>query len=426
MLLRQVTIPGQLLATSRYGDFGGDVRVGDLTGNGQIDFLVYRTVDGVKPCFIGAFDLAGRVLWQKGSGGGQPARPGPVAVFDIDGDGDSEVVCFFHDPDASSSPNSLKDVLVQILDGRTGQIENSVHPSMLDSIQGEGPNWVHQRILAANLHGDESPRCFVVKLGTSVTAFDCELRILWTYENPWHEYTRCPAYIPCVGDIDADGKDEVNGGYFLLDDDGTVLWEEQLGRNMDSVAIAPWDNGVQRAFCSGFGHVVDVDGNVILELGEDVVPHGQELRVAHFDPAVPGPQMMIRHKGHTPDVILVDRQGSIIREFRLNESPNNTGMEAIYWHGPDQPALLYNGGVLWRGNGERFSDLAELPKAKGDSRQGWYHCVPVDLLDNSGEEIIVYNPWDANVFLFARANSEVVAFKEFTPGPRQYNVRLMD
>ena len=76
------------------------------------------------------------------------------------------------------------------------------------------------------------PNVVIIKLGTTVLAFNEDLEILWTYTNPWDEYTKCPAYIPSVGDIDGDGKDEVNGGYFLLDDDGSVIWEEQLGRNM--------------------------------------------------------------------------------------------------------------------------------------------------------------------------------------------------
>jgi hypothetical protein len=72
---------------------------------------------------------------------------------------------------------------------------------------------------------------------------------------------------------------------------------------MDSVTIAPWDDGKMRAFGSGFGHVLDTKGNILLKLGEEIVPHGQELRVAHFDPTVPGQQMMIRYEGHQPQVM---------------------------------------------------------------------------------------------------------------------------
>jgi len=426
ILSNKIAIPDQLLTRSQYGNFGGDIRIGDLSGNDQIDFVVYRSIDGVKPCFIGAFDIKGQVLWQIGKGGEQPLRPGPVAVYDIDGDENTEVISFFHDSNITSSPESLKDVYLQMLDGKTGEILKKSQPSQFFGIQGSGPNWVHQRILITNLTGQQTPHEFIIKLGKTILAFDDQLRVMWTYTNPWDEYGHCPAYIPCVGDIDDDGKDEVNGGYFMLDDDGTVLWEKRLGKHMDSVTFAEWDNGNLRAFCSGYGHVMDHLGNVIVKLGPELVPHGQELRIAHFDNSVPGQQMMIRYNGHTPEVMLVSQTGKQIRRFRVNESPNNTGMEAIHWHGPDAPALLYNGGVLWKGNGEKFSDLPHLPAVKGDKKMGWYHCIPVDAYESPGEELLVYNPWDQYVLLYSKQSQGGATFKKFEAGPRQYNVRLMD
>ena len=84
---------------------------------------------------------------------------------------------------------------------------------------------------------------------------------------------------------------------------------------MDSVAITPWDNGKLRAICSGAGHILDEKGNVILRLGEQLVPHGQEARVADFDPESPGPEMIIRYNGHSPNVMVVANTGSILRRF---------------------------------------------------------------------------------------------------------------
>ena len=63
----------------------------------------------------------------------------------------------------------------------------------------------------------------MVKLGDTHVAFDDELNVLWTYQTKWVDYSKCPAYIPAVGDIDGDKRDEVNSGYFMLDGDGKLL-----------------------------------------------------------------------------------------------------------------------------------------------------------------------------------------------------------
>jgi hypothetical protein len=431
ILYRKVAVPPEATAPAeggpRAGRYGGDVRIGDLTGDGRCDFVVYRSADGgMKPCFLAAFDMEGRLLWKAGAGGGQPARPGPVAVHDIDADGCAEVICFFHDPRVACEPASLADAAIQVRDGRTGRILRRAAPKELTDRRGRGPNWVHQRILVANFRGRKRPRDFLVKLGDTLVAFSDELRVLWTYRIRWNEYSRCSAYIPAVGDIDGDGRDEVNGGYYLLDARGRALWARQLGRHMDSVAIEQWDGGRVRAICSGFGHVMAADGQVVLRLGERLVPHGQEVRVARFTAETPGKQMMIRYNGHRPDVMLVGNDGRVLRRFRLNSSPNETGMEAVQWFGRERPALLYNGGVLWRGTGEVFAELGGLPEPRGQAKMGWYHCIPADVCGDRREEVVVYNPWDRYVYVYTPAPLAEKAYRGYRPTARQYNARLMD
>ena len=77
---KKITVPKKLRVQNDSLDYGGDIRIGDLTNNSQVDFIVYRGAEGdkngaTKPCFIGAFDM--------------------VAIHDIDNDGQTEVVCFF-------------------------------------------------------------------------------------------------------------------------------------------------------------------------------------------------------------------------------------------------------------------------------------------------------------------------------------------
>lgn len=429
-LWHEISIPDSLLQSEEWKGqqlhYGGDMRIGDLDGDGRLDFLVFRSEDaGLKPSFMGAFTLEGTVLWQVGEGGDQPARPGSVVVYDFDGDGADEVLHFWHDPMVESSVENMGDVLIQIRRGTDGKVLRESRPEVLATCEGEGPNWVHQRLLIANLRGESRPRDFVVKLGEKVLAFDDALNLLWSYEIPWNEYAACSAYIPAVGDIDGDGRDEVTGGYYLLDDDGEVMWAKQLGPNMDSVAIAPWDEGRMRVVASGGGYVLDCEGVPLIHLDNELVPHGQEVRTGDFDASSPGQEMIIRWNGHNQEAMLVSVTGEVLRQFELNESPNNTGMELVYWNGPSESPLLYNGGMLWSA-GDMFAELPGLPDPVGPSRMGWYHCIPVDIAGDGREEIVLYNPWESVVRIYGAEDVDSSVSRTYRSTSRQYNARLMD
>ncbi len=444
LLWRKVAIPEAFLTTRKGHTFGGDLRIGDLDGDGQCDLLVYRCnhgapsgahMGGMKPCFLGAFHLDGSVLWQAGQGGNHPSRPMSVAVADFTGDGADDVVCFWHraSQDVQADWRSLADVVVQIRDGRTGRVLRETAPKEITRARMKDPggsNWVHQRLLLADFHGEGRPHDLVVKLGDTYVALDHDLAVLWTYRSPWVKYSQCPAYTPSVGDIDGDGRDEVNGGYFLLDDDGTPLWEKQLGRNMDSVVIAPWDHGKMRAICSGFGHVMDAEGKAVLALGGDEVPHGQEVRVANFRGDLPGPELVLRHKGHTTDLLVVSSSASepIVDRLQINFSPTNVGMEPVYWNGPDQPALLYNGGWLWDLQEKTGPSLPDLPPPNGNKihRMGFYHAIPANLCGDGREELVLWDPTARHVYIYAQKPVQDGVFTKYQGGPRQYNPRLMN
>lgn len=442
VLYRRLPVPEPFLAERNGHQFSGDLLIGDLNSDGRCDFLVYRCRHGaprgahrggIKPVFLGAFDIDGRPLWQAGEGGNQPSRPMSVAVRDWTADGADDVICFWHrpDPETPADWQSLADVVIQLRDGITGRVLREAAPHAITERQKQDPvgaNWIHQRLLLADFRGLGEPRDLAVKLGDTCIALDEQFRVLWTFQSEWVEYGRCPAYIPAVGDIDDDGRDELLTGYHLIDDDGSLLWQQQLGPHMDSVAIDRWQ-GDMRAFCSGYGHVMSANGDVVLSLGREQVPHGQELRVADFDSSYSGNEFVVRAFGHRPTVHVVSSAaGAIIRTFDLQDSPTNVGMEPVYWNGPDRPALLFNGGWLWDLERAAGHPLPELPPPNGGDvhRMGFYHAIPANLCGDNREELVVWDPTATEIFIYSPSPLDRSLTPEYHHGPRQYNPRLMD
>lgn len=197
LLYSKVALPPAFTRPDASGRrIGGDLRIGDLTGDGQADLLVYNALGGIKPCFLGAFSLAGEPLWAMGDRDltaldadslGRlatiaPDRPGPVAICDIDQDGQQEVLCFLVDPHVKrTSKWNLADVHIAILNGRTGAVKRCTAPEELTrcNAYADGEmhiaNYVHQRLVIANFSGHDQPRDFVVKLGSDILAFNDQL-----------------------------------------------------------------------------------------------------------------------------------------------------------------------------------------------------------------------------------------------------------
>lgn len=444
-LYKRVAIPDAFLNETAGQRWGGDIRIGDLTGDGTVDFLLYKALGGIHPCFLGAWTLDGEPLWCLGDKylevknadskdtsltTQSPDRPGPVAIYDIDADGQSEVICFWVDTEVSEvSKWDLSAIRLLILDGATGEIKHSTVSDVLRQcdayVDGELhiPNYVHQRLMIANLCGNPQPQDFVVKVGVNVLAFNHELELLWQYTDRWYRYPKHSAYIPAVGDFNGDGLDEVNGGNFGLAADGTVLWDEFLGDNIDSVLVEEWDGHI-RAILSGGGQVLDSEGNVLFSLGFDEVPHGQEIRCGNLL-SDSSSNLVIRYNGHHPDLIVVNNDGQIHSRFRVDETPNNTGLEIIRWNGTGKQELIYSPAALYDDEGNKVVSFPDLPPPTG-GKMGWYHCFPADVCGDAREEVVLYDPYSDAVYIYTPQPFHSDQYNGYQHTPRQYNARLMD
>ena len=445
-LYKRVAIPEAFLNETDGSTWGGDIRIGDLTGDGTVDLLVYKSLGGIHPCFLGAFTLEGEPIWSLGDKHLairdadakdtplttlSPDRPGPVAIYDIDADGQAEVICFWVDAAAPEvSKWDLSAIRLMILDGATGAVKHMLAPDALRQCNAYAeselhiPNYVHQRLMIANFSGNAQPQDFVVKVGVNVLAFNHKLELLWHYTDKWFRYPNHSAYIPAVGDFNGDGLDEVNGGNYGLAADGTVLWNHYFGANTDSVLVSEWD-GNKRAILSGGGQVVNAEGSPLLSLGFDIVPHGQEIRCGKLLPDGPTNALVIRHNGHHPDLMVVDNNGQITSRFRVDETPNNTGLEIIGWHDAKTTELIYSPAALYDSAGNKVVTFPELPPPTG-GKMGWYHCFPADVCGDARDEVILYDPYSDTVYIYTPTPFQPDLFGGYQHTERQYNARLMD
>ena len=150
-----------------------------------------------------AIQLDGKTLWhwgQPNTGVPQLAYDVPVQIYDLDGDGNPEVYL------------SIEEYLL-VLDGRTGKELRRL--KLPDGLK------VADCITFANLRGGPRARDIIIKdRYTQLWAYTDDWKLLWHWKPD--KYKTC--HQPTIIDIDGDGRDEVMGGYTMLDDNGHELW----------------------------------------------------------------------------------------------------------------------------------------------------------------------------------------------------------
>ena len=221
---------------------------GDLNGDGRMELLLVQGNGGIDDRYVPhqvqcltAYDLDGRLLWQKGVPDSDAGRNGsdfPAQIADIDGDGRNEVLC-------------VMDGKFLVLDGRTGEQKQAF------ALPGK---YAHDCIILANLSGGVHRADIILKdRYHTLWALDRHFNLLWTYEGN-------PGHFPWVFDFDGDGRDEVMAGYDMLDHDGTLRWS---CRDLEEHADCIWVGDV-----SGTGGKQIVIGGSVTVMYD---PDGAEL-----------------------------------------------------------------------------------------------------------------------------------------------------
>ncbi len=245
-ILRQAP---RYVAFRTQGDVG-KLGIGDLDGDGAFEFVVRTPATGVDPGVqgrhfdsvytIAAYRRDGSRMWSYSLGEG--VEPGvwysPYAVYDFDGDGRAEValrICPDGTRDETHHVQNGHEYLV-VLDGETGEeIARAPWPERSWRLGDRNRQSRHQ-IGMAYLDG-RTPAILAARgtyramLVDAWQLHDGKLTRLWRWdgdeENP--VIRSQGSHNMVVGDVDADGRDEILLGACMLDDNGSLLWSAGVG-----------------------------------------------------------------------------------------------------------------------------------------------------------------------------------------------------
>ncbi len=307
-------------------------------------------ISGRQRCMT-AMTLDGEVFWQRFS---EHEFRFPK-VWDMDGDGCEEVAC-------------INGENIVIVSGSDGEIvcEEPLPPAG-PYVGFRGSRCNPAMLYIANLRGLSLPSDIVIMDGTSAGghtiwayAYDAQKRmlsLLWTRtidQPPFGHHLH-------FFDVDGDGKEEVLAGCFLLDEDGSLLWQMEDseyfecfhgGRHPDVVAIGEFDgdetNGYEAVLACGSEGVFFVDAKTGKVRRHHRIGHAQGLSIGNFRTDLSGLEVLVGTRwGNYGILTFFSGSGDKLFQF--------------------QPDYVSQGGppVNWRGDGQEFVFLFSTASVVG-------------------------------------------------------------
>jgi rhamnogalacturonan endolyase len=236
------------------------VGLGDFDGDGRLDFLVkqpdFNTDPYQQPGYwkksedtykLEAYRHDGTFLWRYDMGWAieEGIWYSPVVVYDLDGDGRSEVYCKAGEGDPREPTGHVRtgpEFLVK-LDPATGQVVRRLPWPSRDGI--DDYNYYSRNLLGIAWLDGRRPH-LIVQRGTytliKVEAYDPDLSRVWAWDSGQEreKYAGQGMHgMHCV-DVDRDGRDEIVLGSAVLDDTGRGLWTRGVG-HPDACYVADID-----------------------------------------------------------------------------------------------------------------------------------------------------------------------------------------
>ncbi len=375
------------------------LRLGDLNGDGRLDYLlVQATSDNPSQVnALTAFDHNGTQMWKIGSNNNQSGtdRDEPCQIYDIDNDGDNEVIAFMNRK-------------VRIYNGKDGKLEREFNPPANDACDA---------ILICNVSGNSYPSDMLFKdRYRNAYVVDKNGKLLWKFSGATGHY-------PWNYDFDGDGKDEIMMSYTMLDHDGKALWTAKNPvDHADCIQIGDLDgnasNGLEIVLGTQGDYTVQAynwKGNFLWWSNQLV--EGQQVVLENFDKNSPGLEVygldrIYRGSPGQDALFIFNSTGKLL----WKEKPDNSGYATVIrkvsnWNGTNTPyCLAYRrGGSVKPGlydiNGNVVAEFA----TDGNAEIG-------DVCGDGREEVIIYDNTKLNVYA-----SSAVDYTQ--PAPQPGNTR---
>jgi hypothetical protein len=416
---QQPTGGAQQVGTFSFGGAGGvpGLRLGDLDGDGKLEFVMGQPKpqpDAHTPqevVRVTAFTLSGRQIWQYT----RPGNPNlgshsassdiPLQVYDLDGDGKSEVIAAFSSTELT------------ILNGRDGKIVRTIPLPQGRSATGNSGS--SDCIVIANLRGTAWPQDFIVKTRyTQVWGIDGrDGKELWTQRAQGDNL----AHYGYAFNADTDPMDEYISGWQLLDHDGTVKWRASgLTMHLDAISIGDIDNnpanGKEMALASQVGALYDGQGKERWR-ERNTEPEGQGLQhiaIGDFSPKHAGKEVvMLERIGPRTSTgrdanILTSATGELI--WKERRTGNDYGWLSVTeritnWDGTGKDQIL---------SYRRTSKPPTIYDGDGNAVATFPHpgsyidfVIHADLCGDEKEEVVVYN--ENTAWIYANGGCDLAA-----------------